>query len=483
MGKSLHIKLVVVMLLIIVLLMVVVGAFLVQGVQRFYLDEFYEQMQGVFSGEEFSSEVAARAASEDGAQKLREILVAYSGFLGIDAGDRNYYILDGDTGRLILSSDQDAEQVDMTPNIFTALNGSSGSEGNLYSDYMDIAVPVAGKGGHGYIIYIRDNKQSVSKLSGELITIILEALLIGLLIAVFLCFMLSKTMVVPIQALTRAAERVAGGDFSKKITVEEKDEIGVLADTFNNMADQLENNIEELRRSEELRREFVANVSHELRTPITSIRTYAETLTASEDIPRDMEENFLHVILNESDRMTKIVQDLLELSKFDAGKIKISFKKFNITQSIQDVYDAVLLDAQKSGHEMSLEIENELPEIYGDSSRIEQVIMNIISNSIKYTPEGGKISVSGRAEDDEVFITVRDNGIGIPEEDIPRIFDRFYRVDKARSRETGGTGLGLSIAQEIISRHNGRIEVESKLNEGTAVTIVLPAGEADKRTQ
>jgi two-component system sensor histidine kinase VicK len=130
---------------------------------------------------------------------------------------------------------------------------------------------------------------------------------------------------------------------------------------------------------------------------------------------------------------------------------------------------------------MSLKISDDMPEIYGDKSRIEQVIMNVISNSIKYTPEGGSIAVTGECKDGEVYIGVRDNGVGIPEADIPRIFDRFYRVDKARSRETGGTGLGLSIAQEIVARHNGRIDVQSQVGEGTAVTIILPVNGAGER--
>ena len=228
------------------------------------------------------------------------------------------------------------------------------------------------------------------------------------------------------------------------------------------------------KKSDELRREFVANVSHELRTPITNIRSYAETLVDSEDMPADMEKNFLRVIVNESDRMTKIVQDLLTLSRFDSGKADLNFESFSFSLSVKNIYEAMLLEAKKSGLEMSLEVENNLPDIFGDKSRIEQVLLNILSNAVRYTPEGGSISVRAGRSKNTVWMEVADTGIGIPPEDLPRIFDRFYRVDKARSRASGGTGLGLSIANDIVIRHNGNISVESTVGKGTTMTVTLP---------
>jgi two-component system sensor histidine kinase VicK len=187
-----------------------------------------------------------------------------------------------------------------------------------------------------------------------------------------------------------------------------------------------------------------------------------------------MVKNFLKVIVNESDRMTKIVQDLLTLSRFDSGKADLHFEKFSFSLSVKNVFDAMLMEAKKSGLEMSLEIGENLPDILGDRSRIEQVLLNIISNAVRYTPEGGRISVRAGREDDTVWMEVADTGIGIPPEDLPRIFDRFYRVDKARSRASGGTGLGLSIAKDIVVRHSGNISVESTVGKGTTMTVKLP---------
>jgi len=240
------------------------------------------------------------------------------------------------------------------------------------------------------------------------------------------------------------------------------------------MEGQLEKTLDDLNISEATRREFVANVSHELRTPITSIRSYAETLQDIGDLPKETEMEFLAVIVKESDRMAKIVQDLLTLSRFDAGSIEFTFERFSFEKSIHDVYNAMLLEAQKHKHSFKLEFKTPIPEIVGDEARIEQVLINMVSNAIKYTRDGGSISITAGQKEDVVWASVRDNGIGIPLVDVPKVFDRFYRVDKARSRDSGGTGLGLSIANEIVTRHKGNIELNSHQGKGTVITMTLP---------
>ena len=472
MDKSLYLKLAFIIVLVIVLVMTVVCAFLLRGVEDFFLEQFYDQMQITFRNSEFVS--GLQSAVDDGsARQMREIMGAYSGVLGIDTETRNYYILDGRTGEVLISSDVGEYNLATTPNLLAAFNGKTGSGGSISSGYMDIAVPMTGDSG-SYIVYIKDSGQVSQKLSGQLFMIIIEALAFGFVIAVVISFVLSKAMLKPITGMTKAAKEMAKGDFSRKIEVQSKDEIGVMADTFNNMANQLETTLQGIRRSEELRREFVANVSHELRTPITSIRSYAETLADGDDMPGTMRENFLQVIVNESDRMTKIVQDLLELSKMDAGGVEFTMEEFSVKKAVENVCNTVALQAKDRGHTMTLDIPEDLPLIYGDRARLEQVFMNIITNAIKYTPDGGTIEVKGHLEEKNVKISVKDNGIGIPEEDMSRVFDRFYRVDKARSRESGGTGLGLSIASEIVERHGGKIELNSIGGVGTEVTVILP---------
>ncbi len=228
------------------------------------------------------------------------------------------------------------------------------------------------------------------------------------------------------------------------------------------------------RKNEEMRKEFVANVSHELRTPLTNVRSYAETIRTTPDIPREMEEGFLDVIISEADRMTHIVQDLLTLSRLDSGRAEIKMARFPLLDAIDSVCRAVELEAQRRGHTLLRQYGGALPMIEGDRDRLEQVMMNVVGNAIKYTPDGGTIAVDAGMRGRKVWITVSDNGIGIPQQDRERIFDRFYRVDKARSRESGGTGLGLSIAREIVMRHHGAIALAPHEGPGTTIRISLP---------
>ncbi|MDR0861565.1 MAG: cell wall metabolism sensor histidine kinase WalK [Oscillospiraceae bacterium] len=481
MRDSLRGKLVFIMLLLIIMLMATVFVFLIRGVQTFYSNEFYERMETAFGDADMLTALRSAADDDDAARQMGDILKAYAGKLGIDSDQRNYYILDGGTGEMLLSSAPEGQGAStvpkITPNVLAALASLAGERaygGNTSEDYMDIAVPIAGEGGARFVVYILDSRQTVRRLSSEIFTLIMEAVAVGFVISSAVSLVLSRTLLQPIRGMTRAAEAMAGGDFSRKIPVESADEIGVLSGTFNNMASQLETTLEELRRAEKLRRDFVANVSHELRTPLTSIRTFAETLSDDSDMPPQTRARFLGVILNESNRMTKIVEDLLELSKFDAGITKLSSEEFSLDRSMREVSDAVVLAAAERGHIITLAQGEPLPKIVGDRARVEQVLMNIMTNAIKYTPEGGEIVIYGGFDEKYAWVTIRDNGIGIPSEDLEHVFDRFYRVDKARSRESGGTGLGLSIAYDIIRLHGGDITMESEPGQGTTVTVKLP---------
>jgi len=476
MNKSLRVKLVFIMLLIIVLLMIVVLVFLIQGVQDFYTAQFYEQMESALEQTELVNELRIAAGDEDAVSRMDGTLTVFSGVLGIDRNTRHYYILDGITGQILESSVVEKDShIEITEKILTAMEGQNALKGDRRAGYMDVAIPIVAENAEpGYIIYIIDNKHTVQSLNAEIFSLILRAVLIGFVISIASSLFISKTLLSPVKGMTTAAEAMAGGDFSRKIMVESEDEIGILAKTFNDMATQIETMLEELKKAEKLRREFVANVSHELRTPLTSIRTYAETISDHREIPEETEEGFLRVIINESDRMTKIVQDLLELSRFDSGTSVLAIEEFSIENSVRDICAAIALEAKRHSQELNLELEWKLPSIKGDRARIEQVLMNTMSNALKYTPDGGKIDIYSGSTDTDVWVRIEDTGVGIPPEDLERVFDRFYRVDKARTRESGGTGLGLSIAKEIVTKHGGDISIESTLGVGTIVTITLP---------
>jgi len=580
--RSVHMKLVMIMVLLILSLMTVVGTFLINSVMAFYLEEFYTQMSRVFDqNQALSRNLETEVTSdEDGAQAILSIMEAYYGDLGLDSRSRTLYILDGETGDYLTGTDEEEGrglEYD-SPNLTRALvEREEGTEANIAADYMDVALPIT-RGDNQYVIYILDNKATVNSLISQIFGLILESLVFGLIISILLSFLLSKTMIIPIQRLTEGAMRVAEGDFSRRIEVTSRDEIGVLTDTFNDMARQLRDTLRQVenernkldtlflhmtdgvvafdrdgqvihsnpaaegmlgrpigpdttykelfgdqysleeamaapdhlegevrvgdqvldlllapfdrerqggvlvvlhdvteeRKNQEMQREFVANVSHELRTPLTNIRSYAETLSDSAgDIPPAMEKKFLGVILNESDRMTHIVQDLLTLSRFDSGRDELKLSWFSFEGAVQDLYNAVYMEAQRHSHTMKLCVEPGLPQVRADRERIMQVMMNIVSNSIKYTPDGGQIQISAGQNGSRVWMQVDDNGIGIPAADRPRIFERFYRVDKARSRQSGGTGLGLSIAKEIVDRHEGVLELVDRNGPGLSVRMEL----------
>lgn len=224
---------------------------------------------------------------------------------------------------------------------------------------------------------------------------------------------------------------------------------------------------------DEMRKEFVANVSHELKTPLTSIKTYSETML-EQDLDEESKQKFMNVILTEANRMTRLVSDLLQLTKFDYQKIAWSKIEFDITELTKQICEKHKIQADKKNQVLECYITSNVPNVYGDRDGIERVITNIITNSIKYTPEGGNIKVYVGAVYDDAYIKIIDNGIGIPKEDLPRVFERFYRVDKARSREMGGTGLGLPIAKEIIESNGGSIHMNSEVGKGTEVIIKVP---------
>lgn len=237
--------------------------------------------------------------------------------------------------------------------------------------------------------------------------------------------------------------------------------------------------ITEQQKLELVRREFVANVSHELKTPLTSIKSYAETLLDGAVDDRDTAIHFLRVINSESDRMTRLVRDLLVLSHLDYKQTEWKKGHFSLIKLVEEVMEKLSLQAKSHDHKIILTRVTDVPDVFGDQDKIEQVLLNIVSNAIKYTPDGGEISITAGCIQKEAYVKIKDNGIGIPKEDLSRIFERFYRVDKARSRELGGTGLGLSIAKEIITAHGGSISIDSEPAQGTEVTIKLPVDKAE----
>ena len=222
-----------------------------------------------------------------------------------------------------------------------------------------------------------------------------------------------------------------------------------------------------------MRKEFVADVSHELKTPITSIMGYADTLLEGE-YDKETQDKFLNVIATEARRMAKLVTDLLTLSRYDSNRKRTEKTTFDLGDLVKKCQDKLAIEIKKKNHKVNCFVTADVPPVYADKDDIERVILNILTNSIKYTKDGGEIKIYVGFVYNDAYIKVFDNGIGIPEDDLNRIFERFYRVDKARTREMGGTGLGLSIAKEILDKNGGSIDIKSVVGEGTEVVIKIP---------
>jgi heavy metal sensor kinase len=244
-----------------------------------------------------------------------------------------------------------------------------------------------------------------------------------------------------------------------------KDEVGHLTKTFNRMIERLESSFIQIR-------QFTSDASHELRTPLTILQGELELALHSEKTTEEYEVVLLSA-LEEVGRLTNVVETLLNLSRADSGQIKMNFASVNLSKMVQDIAEDASILSEIKGVDVKCDIEANLY-IEADQPRLHQAVLNIVDNAIKYTPEGGKISIELKNGGSFANIIVSDTGMGIPAEQLPRIFDRFYRVDKARASTIQGSGLGLSIVKWIVDAHNGKINVQSKLHEGTTFTLNMP---------
>lgn len=323
------------------------------------------------------------------------------------------------------------------------------------------------------VIYMHTPVAEVISARKEVLKYFLISGGVAVAIAVILTYIFSLRLSRPLKQIKNAAAKISNGEFERRLDIKSNDEIGELAKAFNQMAVALQN-------IEEMRREFIANVSHELRTPMTSIRGFIEGILDG-TIPPKKHNQYLSIVKDETYRLNRLVNDLLDLAKIEAGEVKLSITTLNINEMVRKC--VIKLEALLIEKDLSVDADFEEDELLakGDSDAIERVLYNLMHNAIKFTPAGRKIGVSTRKLKDRIEVTVRDSGVGIDQNELDHIWDRFYKSDKSRGRDKTGTGLGLAIVRNIINEHNQTISVESQPGQGTAFTFTLARGDLDDK--
>ena len=385
-------------------------------------------------------------------------------------------------GRLIVVSPDGKVQLDTfallegtkltLPEVVTALTGEVSHADGIYpaqssGEYAALCAARMTSGNEtiGALLLstpVTELRNAIVTVEQQLLTVFIAVAAAAMIAALVFALTLTR----PVKALTSAIRRMGRGDLSARVKVRASGEMKELADSYNAMAEKIEN-------FDRSRSQFVSNASHELKTPLATMKILLENLIYQPEMPKDLQVEFMQDMNHEIDRLTGIITDLLTLTQMDSQSTALTEEEVDLSGLTEETLHILRAAAARAGQQISDRIEPDVT-LTGDRSKLGQIIYNLIDNAIKYTPEGGEIRVTLASEGRNAVLTVTDNGIGIPEDDQAHIFDRFYRVDKARSRATGGTGLGLSIVRQMVQLHGGEITVASAPEKGSVFTVTLP---------
>ncbi len=319
----------------------------------------------------------------------------------------------------------------------------------------------------------RPSLQQVFQAFGNtFFTPLLRAAAVALLAALALSVLISRSVARPLQEISRVARRLADGDTSQRAPVSGPPEVRAMAESFNDMAAKVA-------ATQQAQRDFLANVSHDLRTPLTSIQGFSQAIVDGVASDPESARRAAQIIHDETGRLHRMVESLLDLARLEAGSVTLERRPVQIDAIVRRVADSMAVRAKEQGVTLRTELPGELPPVSGDGDRLAQVFTNLIDNALGYTPLGGSVTLRAQRADGGLAVAVQDTGVGIPPDELSRIFERFYQVDKSRQRSAArrGTGLGLAIAREIIEAHGGKISATSTPGEGTTFTVWLPVSQ------
>lgn len=590
--KSIHVKIVIIYVLLILIAMQVIGVYFTKQLEDQLVDNFFEMLDERANLLAYNIEQEMKKTRDETTPSLRaDIDILLREFFSIDNAE--VQVIDKNKVVLSVSNFQKRHVIGQRTTEVRVKRALLGTEDedilrdqNTGHRMRVLAVPVKSDNETIGAIYIEASMEEIYEQMRQINQILMTGTIIALAITAALGILLARTITRPILDMRRQAQVLGKGDFSRKVHVYGKDEIGQLAITFNELTNKLKNanatteaekrklssvlshmtdgviatdqegkiilinkqaelllnvfqedivgnsitdllrlsatfqlddlihhtdsllldfgdkdteflleasfsviqrgegdfnglitvlhDVTEQEKIEQERREFVANVSHELRTPLTSMKSYLEALEDGALHDPAIAPKFLNVAQTETERMIRLVNDLLQLSKMDSKDYRLNFDTIDVTKLVNSIIDRYELVSDSEKLTFIRNIQDQTTFATIDRDKLIQVLDNILSNAVKYSPEGGEITVSLEESEKHFSISVSDEGVGIPEESLPQVFDRFYRVDKARSRKLGGTGLGLAIAKQIVLAHGGSISVDSEWNVGTTITLTLP---------
>ena len=330
-------------------------------------------------------------------------------------------------------------------------------------------INISGEQNFIYAVSLHAPMPLVQRARDQMLMIVLEAGLVATIISIIIGFFFSRRLAKPLRAINEAARVIANGDFSERIKINSRDEIGELAGTFNYMAHELEN-------IEANRRDFIANVSHELRTPITSIKGFVEGILDG-TITDANRERYLTIVKDETERLNRLVNNLLDITRIESGEYRLNIITFDIVETVRSCVISLVQLIEGKNLSISARFDREQMYADGDLDSIERVIYNLLHNAIKFSHPDGEIRISLRDNKDVIYVSIADDGVGIAENELTSIWERFYKSDKSRGQDKTGTGLGLSIIRSIIHEHKQKINVYSKLGEGTTFEFTVKKAE------